>query len=283
MDSNILDFCSIDSQGKRLMSRKSLGEKEQEYLDALQSFYFDKTPILSNEEFDNLEQELLWQGSKVAVLSSTESKFLQASKAFAAGKPIMDDETYDQLKRDLKRKGSKVTAQGPRCSIRSKNMYSDLSVDYLKMLLLNLPGVLLTLGALFSVDDLTGFEITKAVELPEPYGIIVLWGLVLPALFIFANALTQLAFKDALILKGVCPSCGTENFTYFGDILTVQGNRESNKVACTNCKSELTFMNEERSLLLSGEPPAPKGSKKGGLKKASPKKEGSDEASPSPA
>ena len=60
-----------------------------------------------------------------------------------------------------------------------------------------------TLGALFSVDDLTGFEITKAVELPEPYGIIVVWGLVLPALFIFANALTQLAFKDALILK-VC-------------------------------------------------------------------------------
>ena len=58
-----------------------------------------------------------------------------------------------------------------------------------------------TLGALFSIDDLTGFEITKAVELPEPYGIIVLWGLVLPALFIFASALTQLAFKDALILK----------------------------------------------------------------------------------
>ena len=33
--------------------------------------------------------------------------------------------------------------QGPRCSIRSKNMYSDLEVDYPKMLLLNLPGVLL--------------------------------------------------------------------------------------------------------------------------------------------
>ncbi len=39
--------------------------------------------------------------------------------------------------------------QGPRCSIRTKNMYSDLEVDYLKMLLLNLPGVLLvTLPAL---------------------------------------------------------------------------------------------------------------------------------------
>ena len=34
----------------------------------MQSFYFDKVPVLSNEEFDNLEQELLWQGSKVPVL-----------------------------------------------------------------------------------------------------------------------------------------------------------------------------------------------------------------------
>ena len=27
---------------------------------------------MSNEEFDNLKQELIWEGSKVAVLSSTE-------------------------------------------------------------------------------------------------------------------------------------------------------------------------------------------------------------------
>ena len=51
------------------------------------------------------------------------------------------------------------------------------------------------------MDDLTGFEITRAIELPEPLGIIALWGLVLPSIFIFASALTQLAFKDALILK----------------------------------------------------------------------------------
>lgn len=34
----------------------------------MQAFYFDETPILSNEEFDNLKDELLWAGSKVAVL-----------------------------------------------------------------------------------------------------------------------------------------------------------------------------------------------------------------------
>ncbi len=57
------------------------------------------------------------------------------------------------------------------------------------------------LGALFSIDDITGFEITKLLELPEPYGIIVVWGLVLPVVFILTNALTGFAFRDALILK----------------------------------------------------------------------------------
>ena len=34
----------------------------------LQSFYYDNEPSLSNEEFDNLKEELLWAGSKVAIL-----------------------------------------------------------------------------------------------------------------------------------------------------------------------------------------------------------------------
>ena len=67
-------------------------------------------PMMSNEEFDNLKQELIWEGSKVVVLSSAEQardkclcaralpiraltlhfhaqRFLEASMAFAAGKP----------------------------------------------------------------------------------------------------------------------------------------------------------------------------------------------------
>ena len=34
----------------------------------VQSFYFEDKPAMSNEEFDNLKEELLWEGSKVAVL-----------------------------------------------------------------------------------------------------------------------------------------------------------------------------------------------------------------------
>ena len=34
-----------------------------------QAFYIGQTPIMSNEEFDNLKEELLWEGSSVVVLS----------------------------------------------------------------------------------------------------------------------------------------------------------------------------------------------------------------------
>lgn len=33
-----------------------------------QAFYYDEQPTMSNEEFDNLEEELVWAGSRVAVL-----------------------------------------------------------------------------------------------------------------------------------------------------------------------------------------------------------------------
>ena len=58
-----------------------------------------------------------------------------------------------------------------------------------------------TLVLLFSVDDLTGFEITYLLELPQPWGIFVVWGLVLPLVYILASSLTNLVLRDFLILK----------------------------------------------------------------------------------
>lgn len=66
------------------------------------------------------------------------------------------------------------------------------------------------------------------------------------------NAL--LRFKDGIILKGPCPNCGTDNFTYFGDILTVTGNRGTNVVECGNCKAGLTFDQNKRIVIVDEEP-----------------------------
>lgn len=58
-----------------------------------------------------------------------------------------------------------------------------------------------TLLVLYIVDDLTGFNVTKLVELPEPYGIIAVWGLVLPLIYVIATSITNIVLNDALILK----------------------------------------------------------------------------------
>ena len=52
--------------------------------------------------------------------------------------------------------------------------YSDCTLDYVRMLALNVPAALLVLGVVFAIDDVTGFEITKAIELPPPFGLITL-------------------------------------------------------------------------------------------------------------
>ena len=43
--------------------------------------------------------------------SSTEQKFMEASRSFEKGKPIITDEQYDELKKQLRRDRSAVVAQ----------------------------------------------------------------------------------------------------------------------------------------------------------------------------
>ncbi|XP_024524487.1 PGR5-like protein 1B, chloroplastic [Selaginella moellendorffii] len=245
-DNKILPYCSIDKK----KDKKSVGELEQEFLQALQSFYYDKKPMMTNEEFDNLKEELLWEGSNVVILSPDEQRFMEASLAYAAGKRLMSDEEYDRLKLKLKKSNSKVAIEGPRCSLRSKKVYSDCTVDYLKMTLLNLPAVLISLLVVFFLDDLTGFEITYLLELPEPYGFIFTWSVVLPATFFAARFITNLVFKDALILKGPCANCGSETNSYFGTILGVASGGSTNDVKCEQCKALLKFDSETRLITL---------------------------------
>ncbi|KAF7810231.1 PGR5-like protein 1A, chloroplastic [Senna tora] len=245
VDSKILQYCSIDKKEK-----KSVGELEQDFLQALQAFYYEGKAIMSNEEFDNLKEELMWEGSSVVMLSSDEQKFLEASIAYVSGKPIMNDKEYDDLKQRLKMEGSEIVVEGPRCSLRSRKVYSDLSVDYLKMLLLNVPATVIALGLFFFLDDVTGFEISYLLELPEPYSFIFTWFAAVPLLVWLAQALTNAIIKDFLILKGPCPNCGTENTSFFGTILSISSGGSTNKVKCTNCSTEMVYDSATRLITL---------------------------------
>ncbi|KAL1354983.1 hypothetical protein HN51_007016 [Arachis hypogaea] len=243
-DGKILQYCSIDKK------KRSVGEMEQEFLQALQAFYYEGKAIMSNEEFDNLKEELMWEGSSVVMLSSDEQKFLEASMAYVSGKPILSDKEFDQLKLRLKMEGSEIVAEGPRCSLRSRKVYSDLSVDYLKMFLLNVPATVVALGLFFFLDDLTGFEITYLLELPEPFSFIFTWFAAVPLLVWLAQSLTSAIIKDSLILKGPCPNCGTENTSFFGTILSISSGDSTNKVKCENCGTALVYDSTTRLITL---------------------------------
>lgn len=75
VDSNILEFCTLDPKtGEK--KEMTLGEKELLFMDAVASYYRGE-PILSNNEFDILQEELAWQGSKmvnIQILTFTETK-----------------------------------------------------------------------------------------------------------------------------------------------------------------------------------------------------------------
>uniref|UniRef100_A0A0F7GZ28 PGRL1A transmembrane protein n=1 Tax=Hypseocharis bilobata TaxID=253189 RepID=A0A0F7GZ28_9ROSI len=245
VDSNVLPYCSIDKKQK-----KTLGELEQEFLQALQSFYYEGKAIMSNEEFDNLKEELMWEGSSVVMLSSDEQKFLEAAMAYVSGKPIVSDEEYDKLKLKLKAEGSSIVVEGPRCSLRSRKVYSDLSVDYFKMFLLNVPAAVVALTLFFFLDDLTGFEITYLLELPEPFSFVFTWFAALPLIVWLSTVITNVIVKDFLILKGPCPNCGTENTSFFGTILSVSSGGTNNNLKCSNCGTALVYDSKTRLITL---------------------------------
>ncbi|KAJ1288335.1 hypothetical protein BS78_02G081500 [Paspalum vaginatum] len=245
VDSNVLPYCSINRKEK-----KTIGEMEQEFLQAMQAFYYDKEAVMSNEEFDNLKEELMWEGSKVVMLSQDEQIFLEACMAYVSGKPIMTDAEFDELKLRLKKEGSSIVQEGPRCSLRSRKVYSDLTVDYFKMFLLNVPAAVVALTLFFFLDDLTGFEITYLLELPEPFSFIFTWFAALPLIFWVAQSITSAIIKDFLILKGPCPNCGNENLSFFGTILSVPSGGAKNSVKCANCGSELVYDSASRLITL---------------------------------
>ena len=177
-------------------------------------------------------------------------RFLEASLAFARGAPTLSDVEYDALKLKLKESGSRVALAGPRCSIRSQRVYSDSTVDYARMTALNVPGALVGLGACFVADDLSGFGITQLVELPEPWGFVAVWFVVLPVIYLISAKVTSLVLQDSVVLKAPCPNCGASNIAFFGDILTVKGDKESLDVSCESCKQLINFQRRTRQVVL---------------------------------
>ncbi|KAL4449524.1 hypothetical protein ABPG77_007168 [Micractinium sp. CCAP 211/92] len=252
VDDNIGAYCSLDEGGRRPIRELTTGQKEQLFLEAMASYYYDGIPLLSDSEFDNLKQELQWEGSKVVVLSKEEQQLLEARLSAKAGKPIMSDAEYDALKAKLAGSGVfQLRREGPVCSldrpeVRGKERLP-ADVEWGKMVALRLPAVLAVGGVIGLLDVATGGAIA---QLPGKIGVLFWGGLVVPSAFVIYNAVSTFLFKDPLVLKAPCPNCGEVNTTYFGDILTVAGSREKNVVKCPCCESQLTFDAKEKEVVV---------------------------------
>jgi hypothetical protein len=80
---------------------------ENLYIDALFKYYEEGKEALTDAQFDQLREELDWQGSSITTLHRWELKFVEAALAYARGEPILSDEEYEKVKAEVKAKGKR--------------------------------------------------------------------------------------------------------------------------------------------------------------------------------
>lgn len=229
-----------DRAGKMIIP--SLVEKENLFLDALYAFYAGK-PLMSNDDFDTLKDDLSWQGSKTVTLNRDELKFLSAARAYSEGEPIMTDKEFDELKAELRKQGSVVALQTePKCSVVSQTCWSDCVEDNVKRTVLYLPAM----GISAIVWAVIAYEFTP-LRSESP---LLSLGVGLPIILLIGRVITEAILPDPLILKGKCPSCSSEQSVYFGNIATVDGWTDMAEVNCSNCGSKLTLDRAQRRFRL---------------------------------
>jgi len=229
----------------------SLDDKERLYLECLDAYYNENgKQLLPDSEYEKLKLDLDFDGSKVAVYSKDEIKFLLANKRFKMGKPVMDDKEYDELRNKLKTVGSLVVLhEGASCSVDGL-CKTDMREDAGKTRLLYLPG---TAGGLILVCELIFWTLGL-----DPILSIVLGSL--PAYF-FGVWFTENVFaQKPLVVQATCPNCNYLQNIYFGDLFSVMTDGMAGPAAvpgdeivckCPNCGSQNTANRD--TMLLVGE------------------------------
>ncbi|KAJ1460843.1 hypothetical protein M885DRAFT_508288 [Pelagophyceae sp. CCMP2097] len=231
------EYTIMGADGK--VAQLSLKEKERVFIDAIQSYYFDGRQVLNDTDFDQLKEDLVWEGSDYAVLSRNETKFLGAMASFASGEPIMSNAEFDELKASLKAQNSLIAVtKEPRCFIDSGVCSVTFQEDTFRKTLLYLPAFLV--GTILWTG--ITYELIPSARGLNPLALLAVGS---PIMFAFAQVITErVIFKDPLIAQGDCPECGANQRIFFGDILGVDGPSDKSVQPCSNCKVELTVTRE---------------------------------------
>lgn len=103
----MVEFMGVDAMGNPVTL--TLAAREKLYLDATALFHNDGVRLLSDDDYDQLKNDLAFEGSNVGLMSRDEIRFMVAAARYAEGRPIMSDSEFDSLRRKLKGTNSKVS------------------------------------------------------------------------------------------------------------------------------------------------------------------------------
>mmetsp|Transcript_32682 Transcript_32682/g.128465 ORF Transcript_32682/g.128465 Transcript_32682/m.128465 type:complete len:302 (-) Transcript_32682:328-1233(-) len=226
--------------------RRELNMKEKEYLflDALYAYgAADSSPLITDEQFDLLKDDLMWEGSQILLLNEKEKKFLEAARAYYRKEPVMGDEEFDALREELVLEGSKVAvSRGPKCSLETKICTTDTTPDSTRMFVTYLPAA--GIGAILWAA--VSFEIPYLKSVNDLYSLAIGF----PFILLFAKVVTNAVLTSpSLILVGACPNCGEDIRAYFGAILNVgESPKDTSDVKCEHCRAPLTFRESTRKI-----------------------------------
>lgn len=229
------EFFLVDKDtGKPILLTKE--EKERIFLDSVQSYYFSGSCSLSDEQFDKLKEDLTWEGSNKITLNRNETLFLSAMQAYNKGAPIIPDKQFDELKITLREQQSTIAVGSkPVCYVDSGVCKVTWSKDQLRTNSLYVPATFILTTLYIGIF----YEIPFIRMYLNPLFVLLVGA---APISVVAKAITETVFfKDPLVIKGPCPSCGTENKIFFGDVFGVEGPKESATSKCTACKSSLTI------------------------------------------
>lgn len=111
---NIQEDCFVKAVVKNSYWRSagSLVVKELMYFDALHAYYQTGQSLLNDDDYQELKENLTWEGSSVASMNKKEAMFVNAVASSKRGEPYLNDKEYSSLKNDLKKQKSWVTARG---------------------------------------------------------------------------------------------------------------------------------------------------------------------------
>ena len=174
----------------------------------------------------------------MSLLSPEELMFLESERCV---QPVLTDEEYDALKTQLQQEGSSVVVRGPRCSLRSRKAFADMTSD-------DSPGYLLT-GFVFAIVANTITTAATTFGITDAIGDTLSWALALPFGYLLADVITQAGLKRWEFVKADCPSCGKTVRTV---VAASSGGKEvvHHAATCGSCSSHLDFRTEVMETVL---------------------------------